>query len=433
MRYLTIKEIKEKYWYNQYQLQNLRKNNKVSFKEKPFMYLEEDIIKAKKEDFIYETIVRTKNFNLWKFCSTEKIEEYMKIFGKEFRRVLFWMLKGKFNMELNKYSKYWPFNSYDNRSLFTLAQWEASRYQEQWKSMKENFEKWKKWKTKKEINDRKLYLERSFQKIRIKRKDFLYFIWDDDKINCRMKIENWYLYLLSFDWKRREKIYCWMTFPKWKQTITITKNKNWKIICSVSYHVEKKKKKYKWTCWIDVNSNNLSVVCVDNNWCLKKRKTFKLWNIVNLRNKEVEVKKLLKKIKVWSKWYKPVLEDLNLSWCYKNRKLSNIIYWIIRKNSFMLWKEISFVKANYTSFIWLTKYSNLWMSKKHFWWSKDESAWMVIARRWLWFKEKLPKFEHKWIEYQWKNYKEMNNWNYWSYLKNKVWENWTRNLFFKLM
>lgn len=426
MNYLTIKEIKEKYWYNQYQLQNLRKNNKVSFKEKPFMYLEEDIIKAKKENFNYETICKTHKFNLWKYVDLISYENYMKEFWKEFRRVLFWMLKGKFNMELNEYSKHWPFNSYDNRSLFTLVQWEASRYQEQWKNMKENFDKWKKWKTKKEINDRKLYLERSFQKIRIKRKDFLYFIGDDETINIRMKIENWYLYVPDFNkpWKRRKKFWIWGYWGEWKQTITITKNKNWKLVASVTFYVKKKNVKYKWVCWLDLNLKNISATCVDFNGCLKKRKIFPFKNIRNLKNKKVEMMKLLLEIKKWAWNYSFVMEDLNLSNTKKWRETSNFFYKQIFDNSFMFW-DVKFVNPAYTSFIWISKYSNLWLSKSHWilkWrkYSKDNWAAMCIARRWLWFKEKLPKFSCE---------EKMNNWKSWSYLKKNFWVNWTINLF----
>lgn len=424
MNYLTRHQIKEKYWYNQYQLINLKKNWKVRFKENPLMYCEEDIIKADKEDFIIEKKIVTRNINLWKYLTEEElknIKDYMKTFWKEYRRTFMRLL----NWEDFNYKEVNLPNSLDQWSCINLAFWRTQALKAQWENIKENFESWKKRKTKKQINDRKLYLQRKHQKIKFKEKDFIFLTWNDTRKNDRMKIENWYLYVPNFwknKWKRKRKVFVWWFFSNWKQTCTI-KERKWKLILITNFEIIIKKLKVKWACWIDVNNNNLSVALVDNNWCLRKRRTFQLWNIVNLRNKKVEIMKLLKKIKDWSWWkYLFVLEDLDLSWCYKNRKLSNIIYWQIRENSFMLWNHIKFVNPAYTSFIWLTKYSNLWMSIKHWWWSQDHSAAYVIARRWLWFKEKLPKFSH---------WEKMNNWKAWSYLKKNYWEDWTRKLFFK--
>ncbi len=399
-----------------------------------------DIQQAQPFDFIYNTNLKAYSFNVWKLLDQywlieykENLIDYMRTFCKEYNHITFWMLKWNVHYSLNEYSEEGPFNSHDNRSLFQLAQGDAKSYFSSWKNMHDDFERWstreKKWKlvhTKEEINNRKLYLHRKYQKIHRKQKYLAYFIGDEHTINRRMMIKNWYLYLpiINNSVNRRIKIQIdKVPMIYWKQTFQLTINANWKLIATMMYHKKQNKnRKTKWVVGIDLWVKYIDCVKIDKNWCMRGKKSFPLWQIPNMNTKQkrVALLKLMLEIKQWAWAYRHfVFENLDLKDIKKTRRTSNFLYALIRKYSYMLWNDVKFVNPAYTSYIGLKKYTGYWFSTKHHWKSKDQSAAYVIGRRWLWFKEKIPPwlFEKLPGDIQCKK----SNWNLWHYIKrNKI-------------
>ena len=426
MKWLTINELKD-YWYNRYQLQNLRKNWKVRYRNSPIEYCLIDVKRASKEDFLVDEKIRTLQFWAKDIFNEEEIKEleaYMKEFWSEYRKAVMKMFEWNF-MSLNEYSKEWPLNSHDNKSLYQLAQWfvrsKNTHFEKKKKLTKEKIEKFefvneenkKIWRIqKRKYNDMKLRLnqKREIPKFKFYEKNFYYSIWNEHYINPRIKIV-WNT--LRWFWNKK---FVNKKLPETIQTWKIHYNKNWKLICSVTVREMVKKEKCIWACWIDIWIKSISAAKVDKNWCLIWRKTWQLWNIVNLRQKKVHIEKILIEIKKWAWNYnKFVMEDLSFRQWVKWRTLHWWPYSKIMQAAKSIFRP-EFVNPAFTSFIWLVKYWNMWMSLSHNKNSKDESAAFTIWRRWLWFQEKIPALLKEILASQ-SEKPSIGNWKFWSSLK----------------
>lgn len=472
LTYLTINQLKP-LGYNRFQLQNLRKNGKVRFQWSPMEYCLQDVQQAKKEDFKVDETVKTVCFwakDIFQEGEIKELEVYMNLFWTEYRKVVLRMFLWGF-MTINEYSAKWPFNCYDNRSLYRYAQGfvkSSLSKQESQKEMKEkkiieliektkkrptiNNKDWRELKEKdaillernlqawkynmKKLNDLKLSLKqkREIPKFKFFEKDFYCAIGDENTVNARIRIK-WGFFVTSI-LSRRIKVPTGKIIPETVQTWKIHYNKNKKLVCSVTFKERKPTAKTIGTVGIDIWPKTISLAKLDKNGCLRWRKTFSMGNIQNYRNKKVHIEKLVIEILTWCWNYRGiVMEDLKFKQWVKGR----ILPWWPYSKILTIFKQMSenrgfsfkTINPAFTSFIGLVKYQSLWLSITHNRNSKDESAAITIWRRWQWFGERIPTLLRTPLASLSEKPSIGSNWKLWSLLKKGLGEQ-TALLFVKV-